>query len=182
MQLLTFSKTVCHNPRSKRFRKPVRKDDYAQEFVELFPTGFQLSPEEVIQYDERGRTANGVQRPWAREFVFQYIGVGKPRRLQVLYFSDEGMARYCVLYFRRVLAPQIVCTIQSGPGFGHGWTMLEQPVGAFERFLLACNPKPEVWMRQVSPGLVQGASSWNRPLLEFSDRDIQAFSRDPENP
>jgi hypothetical protein len=172
-------RTVDTNPRSKFFGQHVVGDDDAQALSELFPAGFLLSDEELAAYDQRRRTATGVSRPWVREFWFDYSGGSEPKKLKLLYFSDEGLARYCVLYHRRRLAPQFACTVQSGPGFGHGWTMLEQPEGAFERFLLACHPRPTVWIRGSDTGFRRGGH-WDRPLEGFGTVNFQAFVHDPE--
>jgi hypothetical protein len=173
-------RTVNMNPRSRYFGQYVMVNEYEQSLSELFPAGFQLSNEELAAYDQRRRTAIGVSNPWVREFVFNYTGGSEPRTLKLLYFSDEGLARYCVLFHKRRLAPQFVCTIQSGPGFGHGWTMLEQAGGTFERFLLACDPRPNVWIRKVWPG-DRLAGYWNQPVAEYESGSIRAFVHG-ENP
>ena len=177
-------RTVNINPRSRDFGKYVMNDDDSQNLNELFPEGFQLSDEELDAYRQRRRTAIGVREPWARQFVFNYTGGSEPRELKLLYFSDEGLARYCVLFHKRRLAPQFVCTIQSGPGFGHGWIMLEQADGPFESFLFCCDPKPTVWLRTVRPGNEVGGywnqslaeyDDWNWPPSEYGARTVRAF-------
>jgi hypothetical protein len=167
-------RTVNTNRRSRYFGQYVMDNEYAQSLSELFPAGFQLSHQELADYDQRRRTAIGVPQPWAREFAFNYTGGSEPRTLKLLYFSDEGLARYCVLYHRRRLAPRFVCTIQSGPGFGHGWTMLEQAGGTFERFLLCCDPRPSVWIRKVWPG-DRVAGYWDRSVAEYDAGSVRAF-------
>ncbi len=168
---------ICNNPRSKRYGEYVMGDADCLQVNEILPAGFQLTESEVAAYDRRRRTVTAVLRPWAREFVFDYRGQNGTRRLKLLYFSDEGLARYCVLYGRRGLAPRFICTIQSGPGFGHGWTMLEEPGGRFEEFLLAWHPRPTVWIRKAWHDKRQ-PGHWNRRLARYSFGRIKAFIHD----
>ena len=169
-------RTFCKNPRSRHFRRHVMDDSDVHRVNEVLPLGFHLTEPEIAAYDHRRRTASGVMHPWAREFAFQYTGGNRPRELKLVYFSDEGLARYCLLYLKHGVAPKFVCTIQSGPGFGHGWTMLEEPGGRFEDFMLACKPRPRVWIRKVWPDRERGGH-WNQRLAECSFGRIQAFTR-----
>jgi len=112
-----------------------------------FPAGFRLTTEETSSYDRRLGQVLAPVRPWAREFTFLRTVGSVVRELKLTYIAAEGLAAYCALYASRGIAPQFLCTIQSGPGFGFGWTRLEEPGGTFERLLLACAPRPRVWVR-----------------------------------
>ena len=173
-------RSKCTNPRSKKFGKyVVHRNDHCL-LVDMLPDGFEMWPVEQWAYCERRQAAFGVQTPWAREFIIRSAWCKEPMRL--LYFSDEAVARYCVLYLKRKTAPRFVCTVEAGPGFGFGWCRLEDSDGRFAKFLRACDPRPAVWIRGGSTQYYAGGY-WNREAaLKLGTPNIHAFEHDPDFP
>jgi hypothetical protein len=136
--------------------------------AELFPAGFDSEQEGDGTYLQQARQATGVIQPWAHEFLFEQHGDVSRRTIRLLYFSDEALARYCVLYLKNGVAPRFVCTLNASGG----WTKerLEEPGGAFERFLLACEPRPDIWIRNPSSPAAIERSNWNSEVSSFSAR------------
>lgn len=146
--------TVCRNSRSRNFRQGLPGDENGVEVTDVFPAGFDFTPA-YADYDRLRRHAIGVREPWIKEFRFEHIGSSGRREVRLVFFSDEGLVRYCQLYLKRGVAPEVICTIQSGCDFGK----LEKPGGLFEQLVMCSADRPKVWIRD-DKGAPVGDSHW----------------------
>lgn len=147
------------------------------------PNGFQLTPEQHREYNNRLADAPGYAEPWAREFTFlRQVGT-LTRELTLIYVSGEALATYAAMFLSRGVAPQFVCTVQSGPGWGGGWSLLEQPGGVFEQFLLASPAQPRFWIRGgYCMPFAEGESEWGVVRQGYSGWTVVAlFGRDEDD-
>lgn len=148
------------------------------------PQGFRLSPYEQQAYQHRRETSVAGRSPWARRFQLIRSFGDVARELSLLYIAAEGLATYAALYGQHE-APLILCTIQSGPGFGLGWTHLERPGGTMERFLRAYRKRPRVWVRgNWGRPIEHNASGWDRPVqgyMDWNQSSVEAFVRGEDN-
>jgi hypothetical protein len=171
---------VNRNRRSEPFGAIVPHEGRPFVPTHLFPAGFELTTAEQGSYLQRCETAIGAQRPWARQFQFKLRTGDGSRTIELLYFSDEGLARYGLTYAGSGIAPWWLCTFQSGVGWGHGWTCLEEPEGTFERFVLAQIVRPEVWIRGDWASSGKPSGRWKFKLLGIDPRlrdNAQAFTQ-----
>ncbi|MBX9792311.1 MAG: hypothetical protein K2Y37_25710 [Pirellulales bacterium] len=173
---------VNNNRRSESYGQVIPHEPGPYVPTHLFPPGFELTDEERENYLQRCETAIGAQQPWVRQFLFKRRTTGDIERdVNLVYFSDEGLARYGLTYAGSGIAPRWLCTFQSGIGWGHGWTRLEEPGATFERFLKAFPQHPDVWIRgnYASPG--EPGGNWRFKLQGIGARlreNARAFTRD----
>ena len=97
-------KVMCRNPRSRNYGQFIPADDEHALPMQILPEGFSLDLEEEGRYLDLKRAVIGVKEPWAREFHFHFNSAEGGRDLRVLYYSDEGLARYCVTYLQQGVA------------------------------------------------------------------------------